>query len=553
MKKITTLILIFTPFIILAQISPPQINGTAKNLCNNIPITLSATGCNGNVIWKNGLTGQSIIVSQAGTYTARCVVNGTQSVDSAPFVVSANLSGTLNFTGQNNCSASDFELNAVSIPIGTYPQFYKDLQSGVAVQSVKIKPSEGGLYTFKAFDKIVGTWNTQNTNSTFKINDIFFINSNKGWAVGSGGRIYYTINGGQTWSTSYVSSTVELKNVHFVSEMIGWCVGTTGKVYKTTNGGVSWVSITVNGILNTDIVYSVYFVDSNTGWISFSNKVYKTVNAGISWTQESVMGPGALTDIYFLNNTTGWILTQYSDIHKTINSGTTWTKLNAPTFGENINDIHFINSNFGCIVGDKGFLAISTDGGQTWDTQNAGTLNNLKKVRFLNDSEGWVVGEGGLVLHTDDGGRSWYKQTIGLTEGVLGLSVYDANSVWIASELGKIKKFESTKKDYCPSNSVFIKQSPERPVISKLSCDFQSTNLAVTNCSGAVSWSNGLTTQTIQVNQAGTYTAKCKVDGCSSIESKSMELLFNNSLDFSTNTNCLSNSPILLASSSNGN
>lgn len=549
MKKSILLILFF--FVILntlGQITPPRISGSSNALCNNTPITLNATGCNGTINWNNGSIGQSIVITQVGTYTAICTLNGVQSANSHPFIVNSTMSGVLHFTGQSNCSASDFELNAIGLPAGTYPQFYRNLQGGVAVQSTKITPSVGGNYIFTAFDKVVGNWNLQSTYSSLKINDIFFINAYKGWAVGSGGRIYYTSNGGQTWNTTYVSSSVELKSVYFVNETNGWCVGTTGKVYKSTNGGISWSNVTVSGLSNTDIVYSVHFIDSNTGWITFSNKAYKTTNAGVSWVQESVLGPNSLTDVYFVDNSTGWIITQSSTLYKTKNGGNTWENLSIIAFQDYLNDIHFSDANNGCIVGTNGYISLTNDGGQTWSTQNANTLANLTKVKFINKAEGWIVGEGGTILHTDDGGKSWYKQVLNSSESIYGIIIIDANSGWLAGDNGRIRSFVSTKKAYCPSNAVYIKQSPERPIISKVSCDTRNATLTVSNCTGDVSWSNGLTSQAIQVNQAGTYTAVCSVDGCVSTESKKEVLLFNNNLSVNANATCLSDSPVLSVS-----
>lgn len=53
---------------------PPVIKGTAKEICRNEVVTLTATGCGGTIVWSNGATGTSIDVrpQQTTKYTAIC-------------------------------------------------------------------------------------------------------------------------------------------------------------------------------------------------------------------------------------------------------------------------------------------------------------------------------------------------------------------------------------------------------------------------------------------------------------------------------------------------
>ena len=54
--------------------NPPVITGSAKAVCRNESVILTATGCTGTVIWSNGDTGNSITVKpqQTTKYTAIC-------------------------------------------------------------------------------------------------------------------------------------------------------------------------------------------------------------------------------------------------------------------------------------------------------------------------------------------------------------------------------------------------------------------------------------------------------------------------------------------------
>ncbi len=54
--------------------APPIITGSAKAICRNESVTLTATGCSDTVVWSNGETGNSICIKpqQTTNYTAIC-------------------------------------------------------------------------------------------------------------------------------------------------------------------------------------------------------------------------------------------------------------------------------------------------------------------------------------------------------------------------------------------------------------------------------------------------------------------------------------------------
>lgn len=61
----------------------------SANICSGQPVNIHATGCNGVVNWSNGMTGNIIAVSTAGTYTATCTPTGSicPSAASSPITI----------------------------------------------------------------------------------------------------------------------------------------------------------------------------------------------------------------------------------------------------------------------------------------------------------------------------------------------------------------------------------------------------------------------------------------------------------------------------------
>jgi len=67
-------------------------------------------------------------------------------------------------------------------------------------------------------------WTNQTSGITTNLFDTNFIDENNGWAVGAGGTILHTTNGGDTWSEqdSGTDNTPPLLGVHFVNATTGW-------------------------------------------------------------------------------------------------------------------------------------------------------------------------------------------------------------------------------------------------------------------------------------------------------------------------------------------
>ncbi|RYU93589.1 YCF48-related protein [Emticicia agri] len=524
MKRFFSLITVFFVFVqsaLLAQTSPPVITGSSTNFCpliSTTPVTLTATGCAGSIRWSIGTTGSVITVSVGGTYAASCITNNGTST-SLPYHIESGSSGVLSQVG-NSCANSSVVLQT-SLPLNTYPEYSRDGNFLPHINSYTYKALDAGNYTFTAVQKDITISGNQATNSTLKINDVFFINANKGWAVGRGTFILSTTNGGQTWNKTSIGLDVELKDVFFVNELTGWAAGYGSKLYKTTDGGASWALQTVNEIFSYDIINAVFFTDINNGFVAVSNRwYYRTTNGGASWTLAGGGGNTEMVDLFFANQYNGWVLTDGS-IRRTTDGGWSWESI----FIQNLialhtSDIFFINAYEGWIVGDNGYITHTTDGGQTWQPQQSNTNLKLNRIVFTNAKEGWIVGEKGLLLYTNDGGNFWIRKNLGSDKNFTGLFFTDAKTGWVSGEEGVIKKITANLIRYCPSNAIVLKPSPAAPQVSKAACNATQVVLTATGCTGVVSWSNGATGSAVTVNSSGTYTAACVVNGCRSIDSK---------------------------------
>lgn len=185
----------------------------------------------------------------------------------------------------------------------------------------------------------------------------------------------------------------------------------------------------------------VFFTDDQTGWVvSFTGKIFNTADGGQTWTLQNSGTTAPLWHIFFSDMTTGWAVGNNGTILKTADGGQNW----APQLSGTSYDLlgaFFINNQTGWVVGEHETILKTTDGGQTWITQmSTGLIDNFLSVFFTDAQTGWVVGSSGQILHTTDGGANWTPQNSGTSAG-LG-SVYFTNNQtgWIVGWLAPILK-----------------------------------------------------------------------------------------------------------------
>ena len=84
-----------------------------------------------------------------------------------------------------------------------------------------------------------------------------------GWAVGYGGTIIKTTNGGSSWAPQTSGTTQALYSLEVISPSSAYAGGDFGVMVHTTNGGTTWTSQTTN----TDAtIYGLSFYSPSVGF-----------------------------------------------------------------------------------------------------------------------------------------------------------------------------------------------------------------------------------------------------------------------------------------------
>jgi photosystem II stability/assembly factor-like uncharacterized protein len=277
-----------------------------------------------------------------------------------------------------------------------------------------------------------------------------FVNATSGWAVGSGGEIFATTNGGAIWTAQTSSTTEDLSAVHFIDAAEGWAVGDQRTILHTSDGGATWTAQSSG--TGYDLT-GVTFTDVQNGWATgqtftpyddySSGVILHTTDGGQDWTTQyastfdsNTTTPGiAFSAAAFADAQHGWAVgeTQGSDagynqtvIMHTTDGGTTWTQqLDFSPHYTSMEDDATLTS-VACTDAEHAVaVGYDEDNAEIWRTTNSGQNwtrvgqklwplydeTDLSDVVFVNATHGWAVG-GGYIIHTTDGGATWAKQLI---------------------------------------------------------------------------------------------------------------------------------------------
>jgi photosystem II stability/assembly factor-like uncharacterized protein len=123
-----------------------------------------------------------------------------------------------------------------------------------------------------------------------------------------------------------------------------------------------------------------------------------------------------LTNLSFINNTTGWASGELGTIIKTSDGGRNWQiqNSNVPSF---ITDIHFVDENYGWAVTVNeifpfnNIILKTTNGGDDWIAENFQDSSALMRTIFFFDSLHGFIG-GSYIAETTNGGSTWTQATI---------------------------------------------------------------------------------------------------------------------------------------------
>ena len=243
---------------------------------------------------------------------------------------------------------------------------------------------------------------------------VAFLDAAHGWAVGEGGAILATSNGGATWSKQSSGTFATFWGVAFSDATHGWAVGEDGLILATTDGGATW-STQSSG--TSELLYDVAFSDATHGWaVGEGGVILATTDGGATWNAQSSGSSTFLHGVAFSDATHGWAVGEGGAILVTSNGGATWSKQSSGSSAR-LYDVAFSDATHAWVVGRDGVILATANGGATWNAQSSGTTERLRGVAFSDAAHGWAAGYGGVILVTSQRRRHLERAELGDPRG----------------------------------------------------------------------------------------------------------------------------------------
>lgn len=236
----------------------------------------------------------------------------------------------------------------------------------------------------------IPVWQSQRTGTTY-LRDVWLADLNNIWAVGDGGTILYSDDGGATWGSQTSNTSESLRGIFGLNSSSIWAVGANGAIVYYN--GSSWTALPT---FTTSRLNDIWVYDINNVWV-----VADEIGAGdgIVWHCDS-----SCTD-----------------------ASANWVQQSVASLNQHLNGIWGLDSNNIWASGDAGKIVYYTSG--SWTEQTSGAAGNLYGISGTDSNNIWAVGAGGAIAYSNDGtnGTSWTSQDWSMGGIIYSVSAYYEN------------------------------------------------------------------------------------------------------------------------------
>ncbi len=218
------------------------------------------------------------------------------------------------------------------------------------------------------------------------------------WVVGGDGKILRSDDNGATWALQKSGVIRDLQDIVAWNGRQAVAVGDGGTLLTTADGGDTWdtVSLQAEGYRPSKLLRVTAFGDGRAVAVGEFQTILLTSDYGKTW---RLGMPQRDVTLYGVSVTGGrdiWVAGELGILIHSTDGGQTFAEMPKPS-ELTLNAIAFDDADTGIVAGLKGLLLLTTDGGKTWVPQESRTSEHFFDVMW-HDHRWLAAGDKGVFV-----------------------------------------------------------------------------------------------------------------------------------------------------------
>ena len=250
-------------------------------------------------------------------------------------------------------------------------------------------------------------------------------------AVGLRGHIVISDDGGKQWKQAASPVSSDLLAVSFATPRQGWAVGHGGVVLHSADGGATW-SRQLDGRQAAALAIGHYEAQVKAG-IKAEQFLKREQSLALDGTQPFL-------DVYFESDTVGYIVGTFNRLFRTQDGGKTWTPW--MDRADNPDELHFYAIRGGAhgvyLAGEQGMVWRLDAAGQRFAAMRTPYKGTLFGVVSAGPGRLLVFGMRGSLLRTEDDGKTWSTVATGSPAGITAGALLPDGAIVLVNQAGGI-------------------------------------------------------------------------------------------------------------------